>query len=145
MSRSMFSHAYVLGSTLCTCFLLYSKCLCAPCHVCAPRPRLCLSCHVLLLALLLLCLSFLCFDLLDWTQSRHYGLCHCPHTLAHIKEFGSPNLHVYACLPLRFMPVLASLVLSFAMLDALSEFVVVWLHPTPIRPCLDVTIWDASP
>ena len=54
-------------------------------------------------------------------------------------------LHVYACLPLCFMLVLASLVLSFATLDALSGFVVAWLHPTPMRPCLDVTVWDASP
>ena len=98
-----------------------------------------------IVALLSLCLSFLCFGLLVWTRSRHYGLCHCAHTLAHIKGFGSPYLHVYAYLPLRFMPVLASLVLSFAMLDALSRFVVVWLHPTPMRPCLNVTIWDALP
>ena len=39
----------------------------------------------------------------------------------------------------------ASLVQGFTTLDALSGFVVVWLHPTPIRPCLDVTIWDALP
>ena len=38
MSRSMFS----------TYFMLSSVCLCAPCHVCMPRPRLCLSFHVLL-------------------------------------------------------------------------------------------------
>ena len=31
------------------------------------------------------------------------------------------------------------------MLDALSGFVVVWLHPTPMRPCLDVTIWEVLP
>ena len=43
------------------------------------------------------------------------------------------------------MLMLASLVLGFPMLDALSGFVVAWLHPTPMRPCLDVTIWDASP
>ena len=53
--------------------------------------------------------------------------------------------HVYVCLLLCFMLALASLVLVFATLDALSGFVVVWLHPTPMRPCLDVTIWDASP
>ena len=46
---------------------------------------------------------------------------------------------------LCFMLVLASLVLGFAMLDGLNGFMVVWLHPTPMRPCLDVTIWDASP
>ena len=48
MSRSMFSHAYVLGSMFFTCFMLSFMSLCAPCHVCVPRPRLCLSCHVLL-------------------------------------------------------------------------------------------------
>ena len=42
------------------------------------------------------------------------------------------------------MLVLASLVLGFAIFDALSRFMVVWLHPTPTRPCLGVTIWDAS-
>ena len=30
------------------------------------------------------------------------------------------------------------------MFDALGGFVVVRLHPTPMRPCLGVTIWDAS-
>ena len=30
------------------CFMPPSVCLCAPCHVCMLRPRLCLSCHVLL-------------------------------------------------------------------------------------------------
>ena len=29
-------------------FMLLSMCLCALCHDCVPRPRLCLSCHVLL-------------------------------------------------------------------------------------------------
>ena len=43
------------------------------------------------------------------------------------------------------MLVLASLVLGFAIFDALSRFVVVWLHLTPTRSCLGVTIWDASP
>ena len=90
-------------------------------------------------------LSFLCFGLLVWTQSRPYGLCHCPYTLAYIKGFGSPTLHVYACLLLCFMLVLASLILDFTTLDALSGFVVAWLHLTPVRSCLDVAIWDASP
>ena len=79
------------------------------------------------------------------TRSRPYGLCHRPYTKAYIKGFGSSYLHVYACLLLCFILVLASLVLGFARLDAFSGFVVVWLHPTPIRPCLDVTMWDASP
>ena len=43
------------------------------------------------------------------------------------------------------MLVLASLVLGFATLDALSGFVVVWLHPMPMKPCSNVTIWDTSP
>ena len=52
----------------------------------------------------------------------------------------------FACICLlASMLVLASLVLGFAIFDALSRFVVVWLHPTPTRPCLGVTIWDASP
>ena len=42
------------------------------------------------------------------------------------------------------MLALASLVLDFAALNTLSRFVVVWLRPTPMRPYLDVTIWDAS-
>ena len=97
-----------------------------------------------IVALLLLYLSFLCFGLLVQTRSRPYGLLHCPYTLAHIKGFGSPILHVYACLLLCFMLVLTSLVLAFAMLDSLRGYVVVWLHPTHRRPCLDVTTWDAS-
>ena len=43
------------------------------------------------------------------------------------------------------MLVLASLLLGFAMLDALHGLDLVWLHPTPMRPCLGVTTWDASP
>ena len=61
------------------------------------------------------------------------------------KGLDNPYLYVYACLLLCFMLVLASLVLGFAMLDTISGFMVVRLHPTPMRPCLDVTIWDASP
>ena len=61
------------------------------------------------------------------------------------KGLDHPILHVYACLLLCFMLVLASLVLSFAMLDALSGFVVAWLHLMPMRPCLGVTTWEASP
>ena len=48
-----------------------------------------------IVALLSFCLSFLCFGLMVRTQSRPYGLCHRPYTLAHIKGFGSPVLHVY--------------------------------------------------
>ena len=35
--------------------------------------------------------------------------------------------------------------LCFDMFDTLSGFVVVWLHSTPMKPCLDVTTWDALP
>ena len=90
-------------------------------------------------------LSFLGFGLMVRTRSRPYGLCHHPYTLTHIKGLGSPILHVYACLLLCFMLVLASLVLGFATFDTLSGFVVMWLHLTPMRPCLDVTTWNASP
>ena len=61
------------------------------------------------------------------------------------KGLDHPYLHVYACLPLCFMLVIAYFVLGFAMLDALSGFGGWLLHPMPMRPCLDVTIWDASP
>ena len=87
----------------------------------------------------------LSFFLVFWPIGSDYGLRHCPYTLAHIKGFGSPILHVYACLLLCFMLVLASLVLGFATLDALSGIVVVWLYPMPMRPCLGVTTWEASP
>ena len=56
------------------------------------------------------------------------------------KGLDHPYLHVYACLLLCFMIVLASLVLGFAMLDALCGLDLVWLHPTPMRPYSDVTI-----
>ena len=61
------------------------------------------------------------------------------------KGLDHPYLHVYACSLLRFMLVLTTFVQGFSTLDALSGFVVVRLHSTPMRPCLDVTIWDASP
>ena len=87
---------------------------------------------------------FLCFGLMVRTQSRPYGLCHRLYTKAHIKGFGWSYLHVYASLLLCFMLVLASLVLRFAMLFALRGLDLVWLYPTPMRPCLGVTIWEAS-
>ena len=49
-------------------------------------------------------------------------------------------LHVYACLLLCFMLVLASLVLGFAMFGAFRGVDPVWLHLTTMRPCSDVTI-----
>ena len=88
---------------------------------------------------------FLCFGLMVRTWSRPYGLCHRPYTKACIKWFGSSYLHAKARLLIWFMHVLSFLALGFAMLDAHSGFVVVWLHSTLIRHCLDVTIWDASP
>ena len=68
-----------------------------------------------------------------WSTPRHTS-----------RVWITPILHVYARLLLCFMLVLASLVLGFAMFDALGGFVVVRLHPTPMRPCLGVTSWDAS-
>ena len=94
-----------------------------------------------IVALLLLCLYFLCFGPLVRTRSRPHGLCHYPYTKAHIKGFGLPDFCVYACLLLCFKLVLAFLVLGFATLSTLSRLVVVWLHSTPMRPCLDVTNW----
>ena len=61
------------------------------------------------------------------------------------KGLDHSYLHVYACLFLCFMLVLAFLIIGFAMLYALCRLDLVWLHPTPTRPCLDVTIWEASP
>ena len=58
------------------------------------------------------------------------------------KGLDRPYLHVYACLFLCFMLALAFLVLGFATLDTLSRFVVVWLCSMPMRPCLNVTIWE---
>ena len=99
-----------------------------------------------IVAFLSLHLSFLCFGLLVQTRSTPYGLCHRPYTKAHIKGFGSfPFLHVYVCLLLCFMLVLAPLVLGFAMFDAFHGLHLVWLHLMPMRPCLGVTIWEASP
>ena len=43
------------------------------------------------------------------------------------------------------MLVLASLVLDFAILNALCGLDLVWLHSMPMRPYLDVTIWEAFP
>ena len=54
-------------------------------------------------------------------------------------------MSMLACLLLCFMLALAFLVLGFVTPDALSRHVVVWLHPTPMRPYLDVTTWDVLP
>ena len=60
------------------------------------------------------------------------------------KGLDHPYFHVYACLLLCFMLVLDSLVLGFATFDTFSGYVIVWLHPTPKRPCLDVATWETS-
>ena len=60
------------------------------------------------------------------------------------KGLDYPYLHVYACLLLCFMLMLASHVLGFATLDALCGYVVMRLRSTPRRPCLHVTTWDTS-
>ena len=77
-----------------------------------------------IVAILSLYLSFLCFGLMVRIRSRPYDLCHRPYTLAHIKGFGSPDFHVYACLLLCLISMLAFLDLGFAMFDVLSGFVV---------------------
>ena len=94
--RSMFSCACVLGSTLCLLYAIFHVLVCSmPCLCAQAQAMFVLSCAIL--ALLLLYLSFLCFGLLVWTQSRPYGLCHCTYTLAHIKGFGS-SLFTCLCL-----------------------------------------------
>ena len=141
MSRSMFSPTCILGSMLYAIFLVLVRsmpCLCA-------QAQTCLSCHVLLQPFCSFYSIFLCFGLSVRTRSRPCGLFHYPYTLAHIKGFRSPVFHVQACLLLCFMLVLASLDLGFATFGALNGFVVVWLHSTPMRPCLDAAIRDASP
>ena len=101
-------------------------------------------CHAMCYCSPFVALSFfLAFGLLVRTWCRPYGLSHCPYTLAHIKGFGSPVLHVYACLLLYFI-FNVSLVLGFAMFGALHGLDLVWLHSTPTRPCLGVIAWDAS-
>ena len=62
------------------------------------------------------------------------------HQSPHQKSSDHSYLHVYACLLLCFMLVLAFLVLGFAMLGTLRRLDLLWLHPTPMRPCSDVTI-----
>ena len=96
-----------------------------------------------IVALLSLCLYLLCFGLMVGTWSWPYGLSSFVDPTS--KGLDHPYFHVYACLLLCFMLVLAFLVQGFATLDSLRGFVVVWLHLTPMRPCLDVTSWDASP
>ena len=145
MFRPMFPHACVRGSMFSTCFVLSSMCLCAPCHVCVPRPRLCLSCHVLLL-------PFCRFVFLSCVLAYRFGPNLDPMVFVIVytpwptsKGLDHSYLHVYTCLLLCFMLILAFLVLGFTTLNTLSGFVVVWLHLTPMRLCSNVTIWEASP
>ena len=126
--------------------LCYLSCACAL-HAMFVCLDLGYVCHAMCYCSPFVALSFI---LVFWpmvsTRSRPYGLCHRPYTKAHIKRVWIiPILHVYACLLLCFMLVLAFLVLGFVTFGTLSGFMVVWLHSTPMRPCLDVAIRDASP
>ena len=67
-----------------------------------------------------------------------FVIVHTPRPIS--KGLDHPYLHVYACLLLCFMLVLAFLVLGFTTFDAFSRFMVVWLHLPPMGPCLDVAI-----
>ena len=125
MFRSMFPHACVLESMFSTCFMLSSMCLCAPCHVCVLRPRLCLSCHVLLYPFCRF--IFLSFVLAYWfgpdLDPMVFVIIHTPRPTSKgltSKSLDHPILHVYAHLLLCFLLMLASLVPSFATLDVLS-------------------------
>ena len=77
-----------------------------------------------IVALLLLCLSFLCsahWFRPDLDPMVFVAIC-TPWPTS--KGLDHPYLHVYACLLLCFMLVIASLVLGFAKLDALNGW---WL------------------
>ena len=141
MPRSMFVHLdlcfhmfvcldlclhMLVCSVLCSaCFMLSSMCLCAPCHVCMLRPRLCLSCHVLLYPF---ChFIFLSFVLAYWfgpdLDPMVFVIIHTPRpTSKGLTSKGLDHLvlHVYAHLLLCFLLMLASLVPGFATLDVLS-------------------------
>ena len=52
---------YMFRSMLSTCLILSSMCLCAPCHVCLPKARLCLSWSCAIVALLFLLSHLLVF------------------------------------------------------------------------------------
>ena len=109
MSRSMLSYACVLGYMFSTCFMLSSMCLCTPCHVFVPRPRLCLSCHVLLQPFC--CFVFLSCVLAYWFRPNLdpmvFVIVHTPWPIS--KGLDHPYLYVYAyfhalclCQPLQF-------------------------------------------
>ena len=79
------------------CFMPSSLFLCAPCHVCMPRSRLCVVMPCAIVAFLLLCFTLMCFGLVVRTRSKLCGFFHRPYSKAHIKGFGSSYLHVYLC------------------------------------------------
>ena len=97
-----------------------------------------------IVALLFLYLSFLCFGPLVGSNLDPviFVTIHTPRPTS--KVLDHPYLHVYACLLLCYTSVLASWVLGFVMLGTLRGLDLVRLYPMPIRPCLGVTIWDAS-
>ena len=138
--RSMFPHACVLGSMLSTCFTLFSMCLCVPCHVSVPRPRPCLSCHVLLKPLcrfiFLSCVLAYCFG--PNLDQMVLVIVHTPRPTS--KGLDHPFcVSMLACFyTLSF--VLAFLVLGFAMFGTHHRLDLVWLHPMPMRPCLGVIV-----
>ena len=78
-----------------------------PCLYAQTQAMFVMSCAIV--ALLSLCFSFLCFDLLVWTLSKSYGLCHFPYTLALIKGFGST---LFTCLYLLASVLYACVSLS---------------------------------
>ena len=86
-----------------------------------------------IVALLSLYLSFLSFGLLVRIQSRPmvFVIVHTPWPIS--KGLDHLDFHVFACLLLCFMLVLASLVLGFAMFDALHGLDFIWLHLMPMR------------
>ena len=110
-----------------------SMCLCAPCHACVPRPRH--VCHAMCYCSPFV--PFIAFScvLAFWFEldlgPMVFVIVHTPWPIS--KGLNHPIFHVCACLLLCFMLVLASLVLGFAIFVALSWFVVVWLHLTPMQ------------
>ena len=127
-------------------FVLHALChlSCALRLVYVLRPRPCLSCHVLLQTFCSFYCIFLCFGLMVQPDLDLWSLSSSMYHGPYQKGLDHSYLHVYACLLLCFTLVLASLVLGFVMFGALHELDLVWLHLTPMRPCSDVTIQEAS-
>ena len=127
----LFFHMLMCLDLYAACFILSSMCLCAPCHVYVPRPRLCLSCRVLLQ-------PFCCFIFFSCVLAYQLGhdldlmvfvIIRTPWPIS--KGLDHPCLHVYACMLLCFTLMLASFVLGFATLDTLSGL---WLCDYIRRP-----------